>query len=273
MSESQSEPVGLVPAATAEPSSNIAQTIVAAAAPAPVVEPPAAEGEASSPSLFDQAEEAAIERPEWLPGKFKTGEDLSKSYQELEKKLGAHAGAPENYEMEVAEGLEDYAVDSENSLAKGFFDVMKENGVNQKTANALMNLHASQTKADEEMMALAENQTFIQDCKDMGPDRVQEIKESIQWAKGVMGEDTFELLRAIGDKNLMVGKMIDDMHKAFESKNFVNMPATASPMGGGEDLHDQIKLRLADARHGRDKSFTTRTREMTKAFLGQKSMV
>ena len=34
----------------------------------------------------DQA--AAPERPEWLPEKYKTGEDLAKAYKELESKLG-----------------------------------------------------------------------------------------------------------------------------------------------------------------------------------------
>ncbi|MDF1700813.1 MAG: hypothetical protein P1V36_06610 [Planctomycetota bacterium] len=35
------------------------------------------------------ADEQTTERPEWLPPKFKTPEDLAKSYTELEKKLGA----------------------------------------------------------------------------------------------------------------------------------------------------------------------------------------
>ena len=33
--------------------------------------------------------EQTSEKPEWLPEKYKTGEDLAKAYKELESKLGA----------------------------------------------------------------------------------------------------------------------------------------------------------------------------------------
>lgn len=271
MSESQDIEVGgIAPAAATDPSSNIASTIANSMPDAVSTTEAAvpAATEESQPSLFDQTEAPVEERPNWLPEKFKTGEDLGKSYQELEKKLGAHAGAPENYEMTVSEGLEDYAIDSENSLAKGFFDVLKENGVNQKTADALMNLHAEQAKADDEVIAMAEEQTFREDCKAVGPEAVQEIKESIQWAKGIMSEDSYDLLRTIGNKNLEVGKMISDLHKAYASKDFVKMPETSEKLYSRDDLHEQIKVRLADPRSGRDKEFSKRTTEMYETFLG-----
>lgn len=271
MSESQDiEAGGLTPAAASAPSSNIAKTIADsmpdAASTTESVTTDATKEE-SQPSLFDQTEASTEERPDWLPEKFKTGEDLGKSYQELEKKLGAHAGAPENYEMTVSEGLEDYAINEDTPFAKDFFKVMQENGVNQKTANELMNLHARQTKADDETMALAEEQTFAQDCKELGPDRVQEIKDSIQWAKGIMSEDSYELLRTIGNKNLEVGKMISDIHKAYASKDFVKMPETSEKLYSKTDLHEKIKLRLLDPRSGRDKEFSKHTTEMYETFL------
>lgn len=37
----------------------------------------------------DQASAPQTERPEWLPEKFNAPEDLAKSYQELQSKLGA----------------------------------------------------------------------------------------------------------------------------------------------------------------------------------------
>lgn len=270
MSESQDlQPGGLVPAAEAAPSSNVNETILAAdaAASEAVVTKAATVTEDAAPSLFDATEEAMGDRPEWLPEKFKTGEDLSKSYQALEKKLGAHSGAPENYEMTVEAGLEDYALDSENSLAKGFLDVMKENGVNQQTANALMNLHASQTKADEEVMAMAEEQTFQDDCKALGPDKVQEIKESIKKVRGMVSDESFELLQSIGNKNLVVGKMVDELMKAYDSKDFVKMPETAAKVYNKADLHEEIKARLVDPRSARDRAFSKKTTEMYEALL------
>ena len=51
---------------------------------APVEEglPPAEERD------FVVAEDVQPERPEWLPEKYKSGEDLAKAYKELESKLG-----------------------------------------------------------------------------------------------------------------------------------------------------------------------------------------
>lgn len=63
--------------------------------------------QAAPPSLEEQvaameaeqapAEETPVEqqRPEWLPEKFKTPEDLAKSYGELEKKMGSREPTPE----------------------------------------------------------------------------------------------------------------------------------------------------------------------------------
>lgn len=51
--------------------------------------------------------EATPERPAWLPEKFKTAEDMVKSYTELEKKLGSQPAPEEQDEKtETAPGLE-----------------------------------------------------------------------------------------------------------------------------------------------------------------------
>lgn len=46
-----------------------------------------ADGETQTPDNPETPEEKGEDRPEWLPEKFKTPEDLAKSYAELEKKL------------------------------------------------------------------------------------------------------------------------------------------------------------------------------------------
>lgn len=76
------------------------------------VEAPAAEVEETNLlGGVDAAPEAPTEdaRPEWLPEKFKTPEDLAKSYRELERKLRDRPTAPEppeSYELELPEGVE-----------------------------------------------------------------------------------------------------------------------------------------------------------------------
>ena len=53
----------------------------------------------------DQAIEETQERPEWLPEKFKTAEDMANAYAELEKRMGA--GAKEDTEEQPQEQQED----------------------------------------------------------------------------------------------------------------------------------------------------------------------
>ena len=60
------------------------------------------------------------DRPEWLPEKFKTPEDMSKAYSELEKKLG-QAPKEEQQEVEQAEEkAEDETEQSEEGVSEAY---------------------------------------------------------------------------------------------------------------------------------------------------------
>ena len=59
----------------------------------------------------DQAIEETQERPEWLPEKFKSAEDMANAYAELEKRMGA--GAKEDTE-EQQEGTDDQPEEAPN---------------------------------------------------------------------------------------------------------------------------------------------------------------
>lgn len=92
------------------------------------------------------------ERPEWLPEKYKTGEDLAKAYKELESKLGrseeelrasfieelnkeAYADRPETAgDYQLPEFMDDDAVD--NDLLKWWADHSFENGFSQDEFSA-----------------------------------------------------------------------------------------------------------------------------------------
>jgi len=56
------------------------------------------------------SEEGTLERPQWLPEKFKTPEDMAKAYSELEKTFAA---PPESYDLSKSKYL-----DSEHSAVK-----------------------------------------------------------------------------------------------------------------------------------------------------------
>lgn len=58
-------------------------------APEPTLEELAAKMDEQAPSSQEEAPVADADRPEWLPEKFKSAEDMAKAYSELEKKLGS----------------------------------------------------------------------------------------------------------------------------------------------------------------------------------------
>ena len=48
----------------------------------------------------EQTQETQEDRPDWLPEKFKSAEDMANAYSELEKKLGAGANEQEEQQEE-----------------------------------------------------------------------------------------------------------------------------------------------------------------------------
>lgn len=83
------------------------------------------------------------DKPEWLNGKFKTAEQQAKAYTELEKKFGAFVGAPESYDFSSTLGqYEGLDYDADSDTFKSLAGLFKENNVNQKFADELMDLWA-----------------------------------------------------------------------------------------------------------------------------------
>ncbi len=126
-----------------------------------------------------QAESGTVDRPEWLPEKFKTAEDLAKSYTELSKKLGnseedirnsimeeiqkeAFSSRPEkagDYQLPETVNAEE-AVD--NDLLKWWSDHSFENGYSQEEFQQGIEMYAqaiagSQPDMEAESAKLGDN--------------------------------------------------------------------------------------------------------------------
>lgn len=72
-------------------------------------------------AVIGEGEAAQPERPTWLPEKFKTGEDLAKSYSELEKKFGS---VPDEYDISRS-----IFIDPEKDVIKDLLASAKEKRV------------------------------------------------------------------------------------------------------------------------------------------------
>ena len=128
---------------------------------------------------FVVAEDSQPERPEWLPEKYNTGEDLAKAYKELESKLGTKE---EDLRKQIVEEIQteafserpesagDYqlpeSIDQEaavdNELLQWWAEHSFENGFSQEEFNKGIEMYAqavgnSQPDLESEAAKLGEN--------------------------------------------------------------------------------------------------------------------
>ncbi len=104
------------------------------------------------------------ERPEWLPEKFKTAEDLAKSYTELEKKITNKV--PETYDFSVTK---EYGLDAmPEDLGQEVTTVFKKAGFTQDQVKTALALYSDQMAKAQTQMAseprvdLDQEQTALQ---------------------------------------------------------------------------------------------------------------
>jgi len=119
---------------------------------------------------------AELVRPDWLPERYKTPEDFSKAYTELEKRLGT---APAEYDFSAGEGW----VDSEYEPFHEMAEYAKSKHVSQDVMDKMLStvgkyLDEFKTDMSEEKEKLGEN----------AKERIQVLNN---WAKANFSEAAF----------------------------------------------------------------------------------
>jgi hypothetical protein len=100
-------------------------------------QPPTEEQKAHEQAMLDkvaQSEQAGQERPDWLPEKFNSVEDMAQAYGELEKKLGSTTETEQTKEETPEE-----TTDPETASASEVADVLNKSGVDFDTLQAEFN--------------------------------------------------------------------------------------------------------------------------------------
>ena len=210
----------------------------AAAALAKAAETAPQPEEEARAQLAAKAEEAAAptpERPQWLPEKFKSAEDLAKAYAELEKKVGTPA-------KEEAE-----ASDTEKS----------KDGDEKKTEDEPAKASEVVTKLNESFAANGElSEADYALAESIGHDRAT-VDDFIAGQKALADQATQRITDAAGGKESMdrmftwaktglSGSEIDTFNKSMEGKD-VNAAVIAM---------EQLKARYEKA-NGRDPKLIT----------------
>lgn len=179
----------------------------AAAAPAPVADPAAPEGEAPA------AEEKIL-------GKFKSVDDLKKSYQELEKKLGSFIGAPEEYELSMPEGVADLSTDDLgfDDRLSAVREAAKELNMSQDGFTKLVHAFIA---ADQQM-----NTVHVErELAALGPDAPARISDVSTFYAKAFGEDDFMTVREIA----RTADGVQFLERAMQKmRNTSTIPATVT---------------------------------------------
>lgn len=142
------------------------------------------------------------ERPEWLPEKFKTPEDLAKSFTELEGKLREKGKlAPESYTM-PDDMLE--TVDTEAEDYAAFTDIAKEVGLTNDGFNKLVNF------AIEAGLILPKN-AFEKEMKALGEEGEKIVGSVTAFMSQNLSESEQQVLKTMaytGDQLKVLNKII-----------------------------------------------------------------
>lgn len=134
-----------------------------------------------------EQDEVEVKRPEWLPEKFKSPEDLAKSYSNLEKTLKDKGKlAPDEYAIDDLEAL---PIDVESEEIKAFTDFASNNNLSNAQYNAVLSFAKENgifdaPNYDEEIKALGgDSDKIINTLKNFSDTRLspqeQEVLENL----------------------------------------------------------------------------------------------
>ena len=191
-----------------------------------------------------QAGKTQAERPEWLPEKFKTPEDLAKSYSELEKKMTNKV--PEKYDWSITK---DFGLDEVSpELDKEITSVFKSAGFTQdqvKTALALYSDQMGKIQAQLQSAPVADIQAESQTLKKSWGDDYQSRLESVKKFAGTLPE------RVLNIPLIDTAEGIQFLESLMEG-NWMPNPITntrAAPAQDMNSVREEIRNMRADDKY------------------------
>jgi len=180
---------------------------------------------------IQETTEIAVERPEWLPEKFKTGEDLASAYSSLEGKLGqkeedyrtsfmeeiekeAYANRPETVgDYELPEGIDD-ALATDNELLQWWANHAFENGFGQDEFAEGIKMYAD---------AIGQNQPDLEaETEKLGDNASARIEAVNLFANQFFNEEEFgavERLCETAEGIMVVEKIMDAVKQSSPSSS------------------------------------------------------
>jgi hypothetical protein len=183
------------------------------------------------------ASEETTEKPEWLPEKFNSGEDLAKAYSELQKKFsqGKHK-APEQYDESV---FADAGIPEDDELYSTYKNWAKENGISQSAFDELAGKFISM--AGEETAAA--EVSYKEEYEKLGNNADAVIKSMTDWAsslvrKGVWSQDDFDEFKIMGG----TAQGLRALQKVRSYYGDKQIPVDVAPMAGAPSKEELMAM-------------------------------
>ena len=195
----------------------------------PTLEEEAAKMDAAAAAKSDErlpsedGEDTPQDRPEWLPEKFKSPEDMVKAYSELEKKLGQpNKGESQQEAQQDANEAAEQAVQSAGLDMGALSDEYAEKGeLAPESYEALAKVGITKEMVDQYIGGLEAQQELATQAMLAPFGGLEAYTEMTKWAADSLPEaeiDAFNAAIESGDMNTM--KMaVENLHNKYTSEN------------------------------------------------------
>lgn len=199
----------------------------------------------------------ASERPSWLPEKFKSPEEMAKSYAELEKKLGnpKESAPPKSEKQESPEqvseliDLASQELLSNNEISKETYEKFKEAGIPQSLVDEVV--AGRKTQADN----------YTKDVKAAAGGE-KEWNLLSQWASETLNSEERQAFNdAVNSGNIYYAKMAVTALKAQYKESFSNGRESLKVAGAGRSgpagftSKSEYIQAMKDPRYATDQSY------------------
>ena len=200
------------------------------------------------------------DRPEWLPEKFKSAEDLAQAYSQLEKKINQPPEAQEVANMsqdDVAEKLDDAGLNFD-AFAEEF---MEHGNLSDEAYQALDNANIPREFVDswlEGQQVLVE-QTRNEVFSMVGGE--EQYSQMINWASNNLPEheiDAFNAAIETGDKSLatlVVQGLSAKYQSAYGAEPQLVQGQASTQVGGSYQSVAEVKAAMSDPRYSSDPAY------------------
>lgn len=202
--------------------------------------------------FYDENIKGDGSKPEWLKDKYKSAADQAKAYNELEKKLGAHKGAPEAYDLALADYPEIKFQDND-PLLKDFIESAKKNGISQEYMTEILGQYAK---------AMTYNMPDTDaEMKKLGPKGIQDVQNITNWASANFSKEEFGVFKNM----LTTAESVRFFEKirALSTAPDITVDRNITP----HETVEQVKNLVGDPRYQTDPNFRDEVRRRMAAAL------